>query len=200
MQIGDQIPSEKKFNNEILCNGYCESFDGSITSVRGKRFILLSSAINNPTSPYNNDIGILTDGQIGNPANFHEGWVGYFGLPMLLQYKLLQSKFDKNQEDSLTVTLSFAHHPSQWVFLPQKVTVSYSKNGKKYSQPEDVALPFNPMLGENSKPKVYILRHKIPNKNIKYIRIVAEPVEQLPSWHPAAGEKAWLMIDEVKVQ
>ncbi len=200
LQIGDQIPSEKKFNNEKLCNGYCESFDGSITSVRGKRFILLSSAINNPTSPYNNDIGILTDGQIGNPANFYEGWVGYFGLPMLLQYKLLQSKFDKNQEDSLTVTLSFAHHPSQWVFMPQKVTVSYSKNGKKYSQPEDVALPFNPMLGENSKPKVYILRHKIPNKNVKYIRIVAEPVEQLPSWHPAAGEKAWLMIDEVKIR
>jgi len=200
LQIGDQIPSEKKFNNEKLCNGYCESFDGSITSVRGKRFILLSSAINNPTSPYNNDIGILTDGQIGNPANFHEGWVGYFGLPMLLQYKLLQSKFDKNQEDSLTVTLSFAHHPSQWVFLPQRVLVSYSTNGKKYSQPEEVSLPINPMLEENSKPKVYILRHKIPNKNFKYIRIEAEPVEQLPNWHAASGEKTWIMIDEVKIR
>lgn len=199
LQIGDQIPSEKKFNNEKLCNGYCESFDGSITSVRGKRFILLSSAINNPTSPYNNDIGILTDGQIGNPANFHEGWVGYFGLPMLLQYKLLQSKFDKNQEDSLTVTLSFAHHPSQWVFMPQKVLVSYSTNGKKYSQPEEVTLPFDPALKENDKPRVCILRHKIPNKKVKYITIEAQPVEKLPEWHPAAGEKAWIMTDEIKV-
>ena len=193
LQIGDQIPSEKNFNNEKLCNGYCESFDGSITSVRGKRFILLSSAINNPTSPYNNDIGILTDGQIGNPANFHEGWIGYFGVPMQLQ-----CKFNKSHENSLTVMFSFAHHPSQWVFLPQKVMVSYSKNGKQYSQPEEVALPIDPILEENSKPKVYILRHKIPNKNVKYIRIVAEPVEQLPSWHPAAGEKAWMMTDEIK--
>lgn len=200
LQIGDQIPSEKKFNNEKLCNGYCESFDGSITSVRGKRFILLSSAINNPTSPYNNDIGILTDGQIGNPANFHEGWVGYFGLPMLLQYKLLQSKFDKNQEDSLTVTLSFAHHPSQWVFMPQKVTVSYSKNGKKYSQPEEVALPFDPALKENDKPRVCILRHKITNKKVKYIKIEAQPMKKLPEWHAASGEKTWIMIDEVKIR
>ena len=194
LQIGEQIPSEK-INNEKLCKGYCESFDGSITSVRGKRFIHLSlNALNNPTSPYNDDIDILTDGQIGNPANFHEGWIGYFGVPMKLQ-----CKFDKSQEDSLTVTLSFAHHPSQWVFLPQKVIVSYSKNGKKYSQPEEVALPFDPILEGNSKPKVYILRHKVPNKNVKYIRIEAEPVKQLPSWHPASGEKTWIMIDEVKV-
>ena len=111
---------------------------------------------------------------------------------------LLQLENYKKKPSELV--LSFAHHPSQWVFLPQKVTVSYSKNGKKYSQPEEVALPFDPMLEENSKPKVYILCHKIPNKNVKYIRIEAEPVEKLPEWHPAAGEKAWIMTDEVKVQ
>ncbi|MBO2524942.1 MAG: hypothetical protein CW341_04470 [Bacteroidetes bacterium] len=194
LQIGEQMPSEKN-NNEKLCKGYCESFDGNITSVRGKRFIHLSlNALNNPSSPYN-DIDILTDGRIGNPANFHEGWVGYFGVPMQLQ-----CKFDKSQEDSLTVMLSFAHHPSQWVFLPQRVLVSYSTNGKKYSQPEEVSLPINPMLEENSKPKVYILRHKIPNKNFKYIRIEAKPVEQLPNWHAASGEKTWIMIDEVKIR
>jgi hypothetical protein len=101
--------------------------------------------------------------------------------------------------DSLTVTLSFAHHPSQWVFMPQKVLVSYSKNGKKYSQPEEVALPFDPALKENDRPRVCILRHKIPSKEVKYIRIEAQPVEKLPKWHAAAGEKAWIMTDEVRV-
>ena len=111
---------------------------------------------------------------------------------------LLQLENYKKKPSELV--LSFAHHPSQWVFLPQRVLVSYSTNGKKYSQPEEVSLPINPMLEENSKPKVYILRHKIPNKNFKYIRIEAKPVEQLPSWHPATGEKAWIMTDEVKIQ
>jgi len=149
-----------------------------------------------PTAPYDNKPKIiLTDQKIGNPANFHEGWIGYYGDTMKV---LLQLENYKKKPSELV--LSFAHHPSQWVFLPQRVLVSYSTNGKKYSQPEEVSLPINPMLEENSKPKVYILRHKIPNKNFKYIRIEAKPVEQLPSWHPATGEKAWIMTDEVKIQ
>ncbi len=135
----------------------------------------------------------LSDWKIGNPADYRDGWIGYFGNPMIMNCETGKSK-----SDSLTVTLSFAHHPSQWVFMPQKVLVSYSKNGRKYSQPEEVALPFDPALKENDKPRVCILRHKIPGKGVKYIRIEAEPVEKLPDWHAAPGEKAWIMIDEVK--
>ena len=136
----------------------------------------------------------LSDWKIGNPADYRDGWIGYFGNLMIMNCETGKSK-----SDSLIVTLSFAHHPSQWVFMPQKVLVSYSKNGKKYSQPEEVALPFDPALKENDKPRVCILRHKIPSIGVKYIRIEAEPVEKLPEWHAAAGEKAWIMTDEVKI-
>ncbi|MDD6185745.1 MAG: glycoside hydrolase family 2 TIM barrel-domain containing protein [Bacteroidales bacterium] len=148
-----------------------------------------------PTAPYDKDADtILVDEKIGNPADYHEGWFGYFGTPMKVQYET-----GERTSDLLTVTLSFAHHPSQWVFMPQKVTVSYSKNGKKYSQPEEVALPFDPALKENDQPRVCILRHKIPSIGVKYIRIEAEPVEKLPLWHAAPGEKAWIMTDEIKI-
>jgi hypothetical protein len=155
-----------------------------------------------PTAPYDSEPDtILVDELIGNPADFHEGWFGFFGKPMALDYKT--GPWICNGQDctpdSLTVTLSFAHHPSQWVFMPQKVTVSYSKNGKKFSKPEEVTLPFDPSLEANSKPRVCILRHKIPSKDVKYIRIEAEPVKKLPAWHAAAGEKAWIMIDEINV-
>jgi hypothetical protein len=148
-----------------------------------------------PTAPYDKDADtILVDEKIGNPADFQEGWFGYFGTPMKIQYETGEWK-----SDSLTVMLSFAHHPSQWVFMPQKVMVSYSKNGKKFSKPEEVTLPFDPALETNSKPRVCILRHKIPGQGVKFIRIEAEPVERLPDWHAAAGEKAWIMTDEVKI-
>ena len=151
--------------------------------------------LSKPDAPYDKHAdSVLIDEYIGNPANYREGWVGYFGKPMELRLETLPLN-----GDSLTVTLSFAHHPSQWVFMPQKVLVSYSKNGKKYSKPEEVALPFDPVLKENDKPRVCILRHKIPGSGVKYIRIEAEPVERLPDWHAAAGEKAWIMTDEIKV-
>ena len=152
--------------------------------------------ISSPDAPYNKEPEkTLTNSGIGNPANFREGWVGYFGKQMEIQYET-----NKYKSDSLTVTLSFAHHPSQWVFMPQKVLVSYSKDGKKYSQPEEVALPFDPALKENDRPRVCILRHKIPNNKVKFIKIEAQPVEKLPEWHAAAGEKAWIMIDELRLR
>ena len=152
--------------------------------------------LNKPSAPYDKDADtLLIDEKIGNPAVFHEGWVGYFGKPMLIRYETGEFK-----SDSINITLSFSHHPSRWVFLPQKVLVSYSKNGRKYSHPEEVALPFDPTLKENDKPRVCILHHKIPNNKVKYIKIEALPVEKLPAWHPAAGEKVWIMTDEVKVQ
>ena len=152
--------------------------------------------LSKPDAPYDKHAdSVLIDEYIGNPANYREGWVGYFGKPMELRLETLPLN-----GDSLTVTLSFAHHPSQWVFMPQKVLVSYSKNGRKFSRPEEVALPFDPVLKENDQPRVCILRHKIPSRRVKYIRIEAEPVEKLPEWHAAAGEKAWIMTDEIIVR
>ena len=148
-----------------------------------------------PTSPYDKEPEkLLVDKKIGSPADFHEGWVGYYGDTMKVLMQL--ENYGKKTSD---LVLSFAHHPSQWVFMPQRVTVSYSKNGKKFSKPEEVALPFDPALKENDKPRVCILRHKIPSNGVKYIRIEAEPVEKLPEWHAAPGEKAWIMTDEVKI-
>ncbi|MBO7491398.1 MAG: hypothetical protein J6T59_03045, partial [Bacteroidales bacterium] len=165
---------------------------------KGPSYTLISK----PTAPYDKDADtILVDEKIGNPANYREGWVGYFGTPMKVKCPIGEWGVNGRDctPDSLTLTLSFAHHPSQWVFLPQKVTVAYSKNGRKFSQPEEIALPIDPTLEVNSQPKVYILRHKIPTQKVKYIRIVAEPVEKLPAWHAAPGEKAWIMTDEIKV-
>ena len=157
-----------------------------------KEIVTLQSA---PTSPYDQDSEkILVDRKIGSPANFRDGWVGYYGDTM--KVLLLLENYKKKPSE---LVLSFAHHPSQWVFMPQKVTISYSKNGKKYSKPEEVALPFDPVLKENDQPRVCILRHKIPGQGVKFIRIEAEPVEKLPEWHAAAGEKAWIMTDEIRV-
>ena len=169
----------------------CRTIDG-ILPAGNKRQLVLK---NKPDAPYNeNPERKLENGRIGNPANYHEGWVGFYGKPMIVQ---CEDYYFFN--DSVEITLSFAHHPSQWVFLPQKVLVSYSKDGKKYSQPEEVTLPFDPALKANDRPRVCILRHKIPNHKVKFIRIEAQPVEKLPEWHAAPGEKAWIMIDEIRV-
>ena len=194
LQVGENALFEDFFVNKTKemepLFGRCINFSQRIG--KGPSYTLNS----NPTAPYNKNADtILVDEKIGNPADYHEGWVGYFGTPMMMLYEPGDWK-----ADSLTLSLCFAHHPSQWVFMPQKVLVSYSTNGKKFSKPEEVALPFDPALKENDKPRVCILRHKVPGREAKYIRIEAMPVEKLPVWHAAPGEKAWIMIDEIKVE
>ncbi|MBR4136488.1 MAG: beta-galactosidase [Bacteroidales bacterium] len=195
LQIGENIYFEDLFlnKNKNIARLFYPTVDFSSTrKIKGFEPITILSK---PDAPYNNEAKeLLIDRQIGNPADYHEGWVGYFGKPMKIRVETLPL-----EGDSLTVSLSFAHHPSQWVFMPQKVLVSYSKNGRKYSQPEEVTLPFDPALKENDKPRVCILRHKIPNNKVKYVKIEAQPVEQLPNWHAAPGEKAWIMTDEIRI-
>ena len=194
LQIGenewfDSCFVDNIYENYSIRSTTCRTISGALPA--GKRELVLKSK---PDAPYNEyPERKLEDGRIGNPADYHEGWVGFYGKPLEVQCEGYYFN------DSLEITLSFAHHPSQWVFMPQKVLVSYSKDGKKYSQPEEVTLPFDPALKENDRPRVCILRHKIPNHKVKFIRIEAQPVEKLPEWHAAAGEKAWIMTDEVKI-
>ncbi len=195
LQVGENDLFEPYFVDKVyepfsILRTTCRTINGVLPA--GKRQLVLK---NKPDAPYNEyPERKLEDGRIGNPANYHEGWVGIYGKPLIVQYEDYYF-FD----DSVEITLSFAHHPSQWVFMPQKVLVSYSKNGRKFSKPEEVTLPFDPALKENDKPRVCILRHKIPTSGVKYIRIEAEPVGRLPDWHAAAGEKAWIMTDEIKI-
>ena len=194
LQIGENAFFEDLFVNKSKCFAYFHPDINFRVSRKTGDFDPITF-MTKPDAPYDKFADtVLIDDYIGNPADYHEGWVGYFGNPMKIQYET-----GEWESDSLTVTLSFSHHPSQWVFMPQKVLVSYSTNGKKYSKPEEVTLPFDPTLKENDKPRVCILRHKIPNNKVKFIKIEAQPVEKLPEWHAAAGEKAWIMTDEIKI-
>ena len=150
-----------------------------------------------PTAPYNEKSAqILMDQKIGNPANYREGWAGYFGEDMELE---IHTK--KMFGDSVEVELSFSHNPTQWVYLPEKMWISYSVDGKKYSDPEEVILPIQSTQQAHSKARVYVVRKNIPNKKaVRHIRIAAEPVKSMPEWHSNPGEPAWIMIDEIRVR
>ena len=194
-QVGNSQHFEELFVDKSAYKPYLFFENAAMTSVRGNRPSVEVVSHAQPTKPYDPSAEVLADGKIGNPADYYNGWMGYFGEPMELVVKL-QNVPSKTS----TLSLSFSHYPAQWVFLPEKVWVSYSKDGLKYSEPEEVVLPMDPTLKENSKSKVCILRHPISGKKVRYIKIVAQPVSKLPDWHSNPGEKSWIMIDEVKLQ
>lgn len=148
-----------------------------------------------PKSPYDqNAEQVLRDQQIGNPANYRDGWLGFYENNMEV---IIENT--NRTSDSITLTFSFSHIPWQWVFLPQEVTISYSANGKRFSQAESVTLPIDPTDKQHNHARTYILRHKIENKRTKWIKITAKPIMQMPKWHSNPGSPAWIMIDEIGI-
>ncbi len=149
-----------------------------------------------PDAPYDGPVaGILTDQKIGNPANCHEGWIGYYGRP----FEVIEENIS-SQNDSIYISISFLHHPQQWVFLPEEVKISYSTDGTHFSEAEAIHLPIDPLQETSKEAKVYLLHHTLPNNKVRAIKIVAHPVMQMPSWHSAPGEKSWIMVDEFQVE
>ena len=42
-------------------------------------------------------------------------------------------------------------------------------------------------------------RARVSEKNVRFLKVKVENYGVLPKWHPNAGEKAWIMVDEIVV-
>jgi hypothetical protein len=48
--------------------------------------------------------------------------------------------------------------------------------------------------------EVEFVRSIDPGVPVRYIRVVAIPLAEIPAWHRAAGQKPWIFIDEIVVK
>ena len=194
LQFGENENFEKLFLQKSAILPYSALPEISLDAASVRK-TLPYQLLTTPKSPYDqNAEQVLRDQQIGNPANYRDGWLGFYENNMEV---IIENT--NRTADSITLTFSFSHIPWQWVFLPQEVTISYSANGKRFSQAESVTLPIDPTDKQHNHARTYILRHKIENKRTKWIKITAKPIMQMPEWHSNPGSPAWIMIDEIGI-
>lgn len=194
LQLGENEHFKELFQQKsaILSHSTLPEISIDEASVRS---VLPYKLLTTPKDPYDkNAEQVLRDQKIGNPANYRDGWLGFYENDMEV---IVENR--NRTADSITLTLSFSHIPWQWVFLPQEVTVSYSTNGKKFGKKETVVLPIDPTDKQNNHARTYILRHKIANNRAQHIKITAKPLMQMPEWHSNPGSPAWIMIDEIGI-
>lgn len=147
-----------------------------------------------PDSPYDKDFpAVLHDGHRAVAGDYSEGWAGWSGVDTLTLTVKTKRKNNKN------VAISFCHAPDDWVLAPEAVEVWMP------SQEKWVPLQKKAIKDERHGRQRVVFRSHRPlkqkpdnlSKNIK-IRIVHPST--LPDWHQHKGQKAWLMIDEVKAE
>ena len=132
----------------------------------------------------------IADGLRGT-SNFRDGrWQGYSGT----DFEATMS-FDSNQRiDSLIC--SFYQYNLSWIFMPKKIIIYTSVDGENYFN----RASFEPKISAKQEGqffKEFVI--SFPEVQAKYVKIKAINYGVCPDWHPAAGSKSWLFVDEVRV-
>ena len=137
----------------------------------------------------------LMDGKKGVIGDYQwRNWLGFNGVDMEATIELTEA-ININE-----VRIGIAHKPDSWVVWPQGAWVAFSKDGKTYTEWLMVELPvFNKPNPMTSLGRIEA-RAKVDAQNVKFLKVKVENQGVLPKWHPNAGEKAWIMVDEVVVE
>jgi hypothetical protein len=132
----------------------------------------------------------LVDGWSGDEKDFHKGWLGFEGKDMEVVLDLgAEKRFSK-------VTGSFLKNHGSWIFLPVKLKVFTSNDGKEYQLLGEVTEAIPQQQQENERKVIALTK----SSTARYIKVIAENIGQVSAWHSGKGGKAWLFVDELSVE
>ena len=151
--------------------------------------------VNPPAERYSKDADIaLMDGKKGAPGDWQNDWLGFEGVDMEATIELaVPTKINM-------VKIGLGHEPNDWVVWPKGVWVSFSADGEEFSDWERAELPVFDSPDKMQGFGRIEARARVDGKQWKYVRVKVENQGVLPKWHPYAGQKAWIMVDEVVIE
>ncbi len=96
-----------------------------------------------------------------------------------------------------TLNAGFLQDEQSWIFFPLEVTFYLSDDGEHFRIAGTVKNDI-PETREGSIIKDFKL--KLNGASARYVRMVAKNRGICPSWHPGAGNKAWIFADEIEIE
>ncbi|TAJ12273.1 beta-N-acetylhexosaminidase [Marinilabiliaceae bacterium JC017] len=122
---------------------------------------------------------------------------GFLGVWIGVEEKPLEAILDLGEETNIShINSRFKNQPMSWVFGPVKVTYFISADGNKF----DKVAEFAPGVTKSDVNEIVQYPADFEAVSARYIKIKADNVGVCPSWHPAAGGKAWIFSDEIIVR
>ena len=134
---------------------------------------------------------LLVDGYHSRPVFTSGAWLGYLDEP-------LDVTIDMGGEQSYrSVELETLAEKGDWIFPPSSVTVWVSDNGTDFTEVASVTVP-EAKAGDADGIGRY--RMQFPETSARYLKVVAQNAAAIPAWHPGAGSKGFLFVDEIVVE
>lgn len=123
--------------------------------------------------------------------NFRTGnWQGYHGVDLV-------ATVDLGAPQRLNrVAGSFFQDQDSWIFMPVEVEYFVSDDGNKYVSVGKVR---NTLADDEEGGFVQEFEVR-PNREARYIKMVAKNRGVCPDWHVGAGLEAWIFCDEIIIE
>jgi len=131
----------------------------------------------------------LVDQKTGSKNYKNKAWQGFHKKDLNVILDLGDKKVIKE------VNIGFLHNHNSWIFLPEKVEILFSEDGKEFKQLISKDIP----LDKSNKKYRKVYEFSFKNREIQYLKVVAQSVRFCPKWHKANGKPAYLFVDEIEV-
>jgi hypothetical protein len=89
--------------------------------------------------------------------------------------------------------------PDAWVFAPAAVMVAVSADGKEYTDFIPATITYDASLEEMNPTQLQVITVPVNRDQVRFVRILAQPLARIPQWHRAKGLKPWIMMDEIEI-
>ncbi len=120
-------------------------------------------------------------------ANHTTGdWLGFTDSPLDITLSVGTNQPKK-------VEFSLLLHEGAYIFPPQSVEVWIGFKGK-WSK---VNVAPQPIPTQIQDPRFGLVSIPLPTGKFDQIRLKVNPIAKLPAWHPGAGAKGWVFVDEI---
>jgi predicted alpha-1,2-mannosidase len=186
-----------KTNRDIEIEFYAMDNNGNKSYIVNANFKKIKKyrtiKIKNPYSTQytgGGDNGLID--MIRGGENFADGsWQGYQGVNF-------EAIVDLGMLDEIhKVSAGFLQSAGSWIWMPEYVEFYYSGDGKTFTKIGKIT---NDIDRKEMQTVIKDFSIKTGNIKAKYIKVLAKNMGICPKWHPGAGGKAWLFVDEITVE
>lgn len=161
-------------------------------AVHHRTFASRWSSVHPPSSKYA-PLACLFDGRFGSEVDFHSGWCGWEGEDMALTVDL------PGPTHLGSIRMRFLRDQRNWIFAPARVRIDVSRDGQHW---EMVYQGGERSASEARQEIVGVVEHvaTFASRTITHLKVTAETLPAVPSWHRGAGGRAWVFADELVVE
>jgi len=131
----------------------------------------------------------LLNGRYGSDDYQDGQWLGFEGIDF-------EAIIDMGTETKInTICCSLLQDQVSWIFFPKQIEISVSNDGQSFRKIKTINEKVK--VDQETKHKEFCAENV--EASARFVRLAANNVGTCPEWHPGAGGKAWMFIDEIVV-